>query len=149
MLKLIQNKHPEIDTIHYFSDGPCTQYNQKANVFLLTQSLSQRGMTFGTWNFFESGHRKGVPDGWVPPLGECLTALFTKEVTAKMSLICIQTWKVPNVQQRSTLPCTSRGHWNFNSNYDIVAEDISSLETLTGRNYQLDTKIMAEVESAL
>ena len=24
---------------------------------------SQRGMTFGTWNFFESGHRKGVPDG--------------------------------------------------------------------------------------
>ena len=20
-------------------------------------------MTFGTWNFFESGHRKGVPDG--------------------------------------------------------------------------------------
>ena len=24
---------------------------------------SQRGMTFRTWNFFESGHRKGVPDG--------------------------------------------------------------------------------------
>ena len=25
--------------------------------------------------------------GWVPPLGECLTALFTKEVTAKMPLV--------------------------------------------------------------
>ena len=24
---------------------------------------SQRGMTFGTWNLFESGHRNGVPDG--------------------------------------------------------------------------------------
>ena len=63
LLNLIQNKHPEIDTIHYFSDGSCTQYKQKANVSMFTQSLSQRGMTFGTWNFFESGHRKRVPDG--------------------------------------------------------------------------------------
>ena len=63
MLNLIQNKHPEIDTIHFFSDGPCTQYKQKANVSLFTQSLFQRGMTFGTWHFIESGHRKGVPDG--------------------------------------------------------------------------------------
>ena len=63
VLDKIQNKHPEIDTIHYLSDGPYTQYKQKANFFLFTQSLSQRGMTFGTWNFFESGHGKGVPDG--------------------------------------------------------------------------------------
>ena len=63
VLNLIHNKQPEIDTIHYFSDGPCTQYKQKANVFLFTQSLSQRGMTFGTWNYFESGQRKEVPNG--------------------------------------------------------------------------------------
>ena len=64
---------------------------------------SQRGMTFGTWNFFESGHRKGVPDGVGATIRRCLTALFTKEVTAKMPLICTQTWKVPTAKFNSTL----------------------------------------------
>ena len=47
VLNLIQNKHPEIDTIHYFSDGPCTQYKQKANVFLFTHTVSKG---YDIWN---------------------------------------------------------------------------------------------------
>ena len=47
VLNLIQNKHPEIDTIHYFSDGPCTQYKQKANVFLFTHRVSKG---YDIWN---------------------------------------------------------------------------------------------------
>ena len=47
VLNLTQNKHPEIDTIHYFSDGPCTQYKQKANVFLFTHRVSKG---YDIWN---------------------------------------------------------------------------------------------------
>ena len=47
VLNLIQNKHPEIDTIHYFSDGPCTQYKQKANVSLFTHRVSKG---YDIWN---------------------------------------------------------------------------------------------------
>ena len=103
VLNLIQNKHPEIDTIHYFSDGPCTQYKQKANVFLFTHRVSKG---YDIWNlelFWEWSYEKESLMGWVPPLGECLTALFTKEVTAKMPLMCIQTWKVPTAKFNSTL----------------------------------------------
>ena len=65
VLNLIQNKHPEIDTIHYFSDGPCSNVPNinKKQMSPCSHTESQRGMTFGTWNFFENGHRKGVPDG--------------------------------------------------------------------------------------
>ena len=45
-----------------FSDGPCTQYRQKGNVFLFSTELDKRGLR-GTWNFFESSHGKGAPDG--------------------------------------------------------------------------------------
>ncbi|KAL3832373.1 hypothetical protein ACJMK2_024023 [Sinanodonta woodiana] len=38
------------------------QYRQKNN-FLFTQELSERGLKSGTWNFHESGHGKGAPDG--------------------------------------------------------------------------------------
>uniref|UniRef100_UPI00358DF4FA uncharacterized protein n=1 Tax=Myxine glutinosa TaxID=7769 RepID=UPI00358DF4FA len=61
-LNSLQEKH-EVDTMHFFSDGPTTQYRQKLNFFLFTKELAQRKVTFGTWNFHEAGHGKGAPDG--------------------------------------------------------------------------------------
>ena len=58
----LKTEHPEITDIHFFSDGPTTQYRNKVNFYLLTTFLQQLGFLCGTWNFFESGHGKGAPD---------------------------------------------------------------------------------------
>lgn len=63
VLDEIQERNPEIDTIHFVSDGPSNQYKQKANFYLLTKNMSERGIKLATWNFHESGHGKGAPDG--------------------------------------------------------------------------------------
>ena len=55
--------HPDVKTLHVFTDGPTTQYRQKGNFY----SMSTRPFDFGfhtiSWHFFESGHGKGAPDG--------------------------------------------------------------------------------------
>lgn len=58
----VQTTYPEVSVVHFFSDGPCTQYRQKGNFFLFSTELAKRGLR-GTWNFFESSHGKGAPDG--------------------------------------------------------------------------------------
>ncbi|XP_062319382.1 uncharacterized protein LOC134022109 [Osmerus eperlanus] len=62
VLDHVQSAHPEVSTIHFYSDGPCTQYKQ-GNFFLFCTELFMRGFTAGTWNFFEASHGKGAPDG--------------------------------------------------------------------------------------
>ena len=39
VLTYIWSAHPEINTVHFFSDGPCTQYWQKLNFFFLSTKL--------------------------------------------------------------------------------------------------------------
>ncbi|KAL7381234.1 hypothetical protein ABVT39_002539 [Epinephelus coioides] len=63
VLDYVQATYPEISVIHFFSDGPCTQYKQKGNFFLFSTELEKRGIKAGTWNFFEASHGKGAPDG--------------------------------------------------------------------------------------
>lgn len=63
VLKIIQNNKPGIDTLHFFSDGPCTQYRQKQNFYLFSQNIFEKQFKGGTWSFFESGHGKGAADG--------------------------------------------------------------------------------------
>ena len=45
----IQNKHQQIDTVHFMSDGPTTQYRQKGNFFLFLDMLSKRNMKLGRY----------------------------------------------------------------------------------------------------
>ena len=59
----IQQNHPDVNILHFYSNGPTTQYRQKGNFYLFTTELFNRGIKMGTWNFHESGHGKGVPDG--------------------------------------------------------------------------------------
>ncbi|XP_028254033.1 uncharacterized protein LOC114441699 isoform X2 [Parambassis ranga] len=63
VLDYLQSAHPEVSTIHFYSDGPCTQYKQRGNFFLFCTELFRRGFAAGTWNFFEASHGKGAPDG--------------------------------------------------------------------------------------
>ncbi|XP_046554961.1 uncharacterized protein LOC124264267 isoform X2 [Haliotis rubra] len=62
ILRQVEQNHPNVDTLHIFSDGPTTQYRQKGNFLLLSQKPAQFGFTSAVWNFFESGHGKGTPD---------------------------------------------------------------------------------------
>lgn len=75
VLDYIQSTHPEVSTIHFYSDGPCTQYKQRGNLFLFCTELFRRGFAAGTWNFFEASHGKGAPDGVGGALKRIVTVL--------------------------------------------------------------------------
>lgn len=63
IFKLLKEQFPQVDTIHFFSDGPSTQYRQKKNFFLFSTRLFDLTFVAGTWSFFESSHGKGAADG--------------------------------------------------------------------------------------
>jgi len=63
VLKLTAERFPDIDTIHFQSDGPTTQYRNKTNFYLLTHFMNSFAMKEVTWNFSESGHGKSSADG--------------------------------------------------------------------------------------
>lgn len=56
---------PFINTIHFKSDGPTTQYKNKNIFFLITQLLPERYPQINkiTYNYSESGHGKSPADG--------------------------------------------------------------------------------------
>lgn len=56
---------PNIQHIHFLSDGPVTQYRNRSMFYMLGCELTKRYpniITF-TWNYHEAGHGKGAPDG--------------------------------------------------------------------------------------
>lgn len=57
ILSELKEKHPAVTTVHFFSDGPATQYKQKINFYLMANRFHKI-----SWNFFESGHGKGADD---------------------------------------------------------------------------------------
>jgi hypothetical protein len=61
VLRLLHDKG--VRTLHFFSDGPTTQYRNKKNFYLFSTLLFERGFNGGTWNFMEAGHGKGAADG--------------------------------------------------------------------------------------
>lgn len=63
ILKLITNTVPNISTIHFQSDGPCTQYKNKTNFYLFTHHCEKLNLNYGTWNFTAPGHGKSTADG--------------------------------------------------------------------------------------
>lgn len=60
---LLELKTKNIDVIHFFSDGPASQYKNKDNFFYFKTLFHQIGFKCGTWNFSEAAHGKGAPDG--------------------------------------------------------------------------------------
>lgn len=59
------NNDSKIDTLHFASDGPTTQYKNRYNLFLVTKQLPKLcpSVKFCTWNYTASGHGKGPMDG--------------------------------------------------------------------------------------
>ncbi|KAJ2944203.1 hypothetical protein O0L34_g18180 [Tuta absoluta] len=53
-----------IDTIHFLSDSPSSQYRNKSMFYIITQIHKDfEQLQKITWNYSESGHGKGAPDG--------------------------------------------------------------------------------------
>jgi len=63
VLEFILKESPNINSIHFQSDGPATQYRNKTNFILLTHFAKKLGLKEATWSFSESGHGKGSADG--------------------------------------------------------------------------------------
>ena len=64
VLDYLKEVHGEVTTVHFLSDGPCTQYRSKVNFFLFNQEvLDTYHFELATWNFTESGHGKSAADG--------------------------------------------------------------------------------------
>ncbi|CAH0696549.1 unnamed protein product [Spodoptera exigua] len=63
IIKIAKHKNPLLKVIHFYSDGPCTQYRQKKNFFLHNFFTFKLGLEYSTWSFTESGHGKSVADG--------------------------------------------------------------------------------------
>ena len=63
VIDYIAASHPSVDTLHFYSDGPTTQYRQKGNFYKFTTVIYEKGFIAATWNFSEAGHGKGAPDG--------------------------------------------------------------------------------------
>ena len=61
ILNLVRRQFPDVDFMHFWSDGPTSQYRNKQN-FLLLSRIIDMGIKGCTWNFFESGHGKSAAD---------------------------------------------------------------------------------------
>ena len=61
VLDWVHKDYPDINSFHFFSDGPSSQYRQKKNLFMFSSKMGTSSVA--TWNFFEASHGKGSPDG--------------------------------------------------------------------------------------
>ena len=65
VLHKLNDKHPEVNTIHFVSDGPTAQYRNRFNLWYMSQYLPSQCPQIQrvTWNYSEAGHGKGPMDG--------------------------------------------------------------------------------------
>lgn len=56
---------PKVDTIHFQSDSPATQYRNRTIFYLLAHALEAfiTKVKYATWNYSAPGHGKGAVDG--------------------------------------------------------------------------------------
>lgn len=64
VLRFIEDNCSEVDTIHFLSDSPSGQY-RNCKMFYVISKLHWHfpSLRLVTWNYSESGHGKGAPDG--------------------------------------------------------------------------------------
>lgn len=100
VLKTIRQKFPGAHTIHFWFDGPSKQYKNKKNFSLLCDVPSRFGFQRATWNFFDTSHGKGAPDGiggTVKRTADCLL-LQGNNVTSGTIFYDMVGKSLPNIQ---------------------------------------------------
>ena len=53
---------PDLKHIHYYTDSPTLQYQNKSIFYIVSRHKSLFDVS-ASWNYFEAGHRKGPCDG--------------------------------------------------------------------------------------
>lgn len=87
ILTYVQTLLPPIRNIHFLSDGPSTQYRNKKMFFFIMHFLSKFSQNTITWNYSESGHGKGAPDG----VGGSLKRMADQIVAEGKDVACYKT----------------------------------------------------------
>ena len=62
VLKRVQELLPDVESIHFQSDGPTSQYRNKTNFFKFNYFCQDLELEQATWNFTSSGHGKSIGD---------------------------------------------------------------------------------------
>lgn len=86
ILRLIRQKVPKVDTIHFQSDGPTTQYRNKSNFFLFRHFCKKLKLKFASYNFTAAGHGKSCADG----TGGTVKCLCNRAVLNGADVISVQ-----------------------------------------------------------
>lgn len=65
VLKKVNACYPDINHVHFYTDGPSSQYKNRFNIYLMKTNLPRyfNNLQSITWNFTEAGHGKGPMDG--------------------------------------------------------------------------------------
>lgn len=63
LIEEVQKLNSFVDTIHFLSDSPSSQYRNKSMFYVISQLESNHELIKITWNYSEAGHGKGPPDG--------------------------------------------------------------------------------------
>jgi hypothetical protein len=62
IIERFKTAHPDINKVHYFTDGSAAQYKNKRNFMNLSFHKEDFGLE-ASWNFFATAHGKGPCDG--------------------------------------------------------------------------------------
>nr|XP_049701306.1 uncharacterized protein LOC126055567 [Helicoverpa armigera] len=64
LIQYVIEINPLIETLHFLSDSPSSQYRNKYMFFIISQICQDfHQIKKITWNYSEAGHGKGAPDG--------------------------------------------------------------------------------------
>lgn len=63
VIELIKSHVPSINTLHFQTDGPTTQYKNKFNFYLFRYFCEKLNLDYSSWNFTTPGHGKSSADG--------------------------------------------------------------------------------------
>ncbi|CAH0560416.1 unnamed protein product [Brassicogethes aeneus] len=119
---LLELRDRNIEVIHFFSDGPSSQYKNKGNILFFKTYFHEMGFKYGTWNYSEASHGKGAPDGLGAAIKRISDNLVSKgqdidnartlfeKVKDKTSITTyfIEESKIEQMDQRKTNNCESK-----------------------------------------
>lgn len=88
---------PDLQKIHFQSDGPTTQYKNKTNFFLFNHFSKKLKLKSSSWNFSTPGHGKSTADG----IGGKVKAMCDTVVACGQDVLCAEDM-VNVVKQKSS-----------------------------------------------
>lgn len=115
ILKRIGELLPNVDTLHFQSDGPATQYKNKTNFYLFHYFMNELNLQRGTWNYTTAGHGKSVADG----IGGTVKGMCDRYVANGSDITCAKDMHDYINKSSSSIKC-----------YTVTAEQISEMRKI-------------------